>query len=642
MERKNNQPYFVWKTRGTKEIIEANNNLHRFFSADKLQHVEQFVMNEDVDNHVLYNELVLQTKSKNIRVETFANNQESREFCVYRQPILDENNQVQYILIEAYDKSSNEFSDYVDELGHNYFKDIVESVNDLIAILDKYGTYQYVSPQWKQSLGYSFSDLAGRHHQSIMDPDNISAVNKATEPYFKNQLPFSMIEATIFSKSGRKVHIESSGTPIFNEDHELVGYRVISRDISIRKRLQNQAELINNKLEKTIHTQSKHLEASNQSMQTMLEYQLIINEISKDIINTPFDQLSDSIQRGLAKVGELSGVDRVYIFSVDDKKNEMSNDYEWCSINVEPAIGELQGLPQSIFPWWMNELRSDRLINIYDVSKMTQEQAQEKETLEMQGIQSVLVVPLYIEKELVGYLGFDSVVQKKKWNVEIQLLHMLAEIFAFTIRRQQVEGQIRDNLSETTKLFNQTIEAFSSIVEYSDPYTAGHQHAVAKLAKKIAYTMGLSDEQAHVVYIASVLHDLGKIYIPAQILNKPTPLTDIEFELIKTHPRAGYEIIKKIDFPWPIAEIILQHHEQMDGKGYPVGLSGSEILLEAKIISVADAVEAVNSHRPYRPALGLDAAVDILKKNRGIKYDKKVVDACLSIITKKDFSFSTL
>jgi putative nucleotidyltransferase with HDIG domain len=177
------------------------------------------------------------------------------------------------------------------------------------------------------------------------------------------------------------------------------------------------------------------------------------------------------------------------------------------------------------------------------------------------------------------------------------------------------------------------------IVESRDPYTAGHQKRVATLAQAIAKEMNLPAHQIEAIRLAGFIHDLGKISTPSEILTKPGRIAEIEFNLIKTHPQTGYEILKEIEFPFPIAQIVLQHHERMDGSGYPSGLSGEKILLEARILGVADVVEAMATHRPYRPSIGLDKALEEISYNRGTLYDSKVVDACLKVISEKGFEF---
>ena len=183
----------------------------------------------------------------------------------------------------------------------------------------------------------------------------------------------------------------------------------------------------------------------------------------------------------------------------------------------------------------------------------------------------------------------------------------------------------------------QTVETISAILEMRDPYTAGHQQGVTRLACAIAAEMGLEADRVEGLRVAGFLHDIGKIVVPAEFLNKPGQLSQFEFNIIKTHSQAGYDILTKIDFPWPVAAIVLQHHERLDGSGYPAGLTGPGICLEARILALADVVEAMASHRPYRPALGIDAALAEIAKNKGKLYDPEVVEGCLKLFHEKGF-----
>lgn len=199
------------------------------------------------------------------------------------------------------------------------------------------------------------------------------------------------------------------------------------------------------------------------------------------------------------------------------------------------------------------------------------------------------------------------------------------------------EDKVMESIAQLRKAMGGVIQAIASTIETRDPYTAGHQRRVSDLARELARTMGLSKASIEGVRMAGVIHDLGKISVPAEILSKPGKLTDIEFSLIKIHPQIGYEIIKPIDFPWPVADIIYQHHERMDGSGYPRGLTSGEIMIEARILTVADVVEAMASHRPYRASLGIDTALAEIVKNKGIFYDADVVNACTYLFQETDY-----
>jgi PAS domain S-box-containing protein len=203
--------------------------------------------------------------------------------------------------------------------------------------------------------------------------------------------------------------------------------------------------------------------------------------------------------------------------------------------------------------------------------------------------------------------------------------------------RKQSEKQLQDTLENLRKSFDTIIQVMVSAVEARDPYTSGHQIRSADLARSIAKEMGLPQEKIDAIRMAGSIHDVGKLSIPAEILSKPTKLAELEFSMIKEHARKGFDMLKDVESPWPLAEIVYQHHERMDGSGYPRNLKGEEILIEARILTVADVVEAMASHRPYRAGLGIDAALNEIEKNRGIFYDNAVADACLRLFREKGF-----
>ena len=216
------------------------------------------------------------------------------------------------------------------------------------------------------------------------------------------------------------------------------------------------------------------------------------------------------------------------------------------------------------------------------------------------------------------------------------ITHAVVVLHNFT-KRKMVERELQQSYVKLQKTLEDTVRALSAMVELRDPYTAGHQNRVAGIAQAIAVEMNLPNDSVSGIRVASLLHDIGKIRVPSDILVKPSRLTNLEFELIKEHSYTGYELLKSIEFPWPVADIVLQHHERMDGSGYPQGLKQKDILLESRIIGVADVVEAMVFHRPYREALGLDAALDEIRKNKAILYDPEVVEACIRIFLEKGY-----
>jgi len=207
-------------------------------------------------------------------------------------------------------------------------------------------------------------------------------------------------------------------------------------------------------------------------------------------------------------------------------------------------------------------------------------------------------------------------------------------------KERELEADLRKSLNKITSLYNQVINALSSIMEYKDSYTSYHQKRVAELSQAIAIELGLPKDKVDAIRIGALLHDIGKIAVPGEILNKPGKLNNIEMEIVRTHPLIGYNMLKNIDFPLEVLHAVLQHHERLDGSGYPEGLKNGEISLSSKIVAVADVVEAMSSHRPYRPPLGIEKALEEIEINKGIKYDPNIVDICLRLFRDKGFKFS--
>jgi len=238
--------------------------------------------------------------------------------------------------------------------------------------------------------------------------------------------------------------------------------------------------------------------------------------------------------------------------------------------------------------------------------------------------------------EYIPHMGKTMIIDVspivEKDGTSSHYIHVLRDITELkSIKLEQKKSQI-----QLIQSFKGIVEAMSKMVEQRDPYTAGHAEGVSRLAVAIGYQMDLDEDTIEGLRVCGLLHDVGKISVPAEILTKPTSLTEMEFKMVKLHTRTGYEILKNIDFPWPVATVTLQHHERLDGSGYPAGLKGEQIIRESRILSVADVVDAMTTHRPYRPALGLGVALDEIKKGRRIIYDHEAVDACLEVIEKRE------
>lgn len=229
-----------------------------------------------------------------------------------------------------------------------------------------------------------------------------------------------------------------------------------------------------------------------------------------------------------------------------------------------------------------------------------------------------------------------GIAQKKLLEEEEQYLLRYSEVVTVQLEKKVAElertnKELEEAGQKLKKSLDGAIRAVGIITERRDPYTAGHEESVADLAVSIAHLMGLDEEKIEGLKMAAALHDIGKLYVPAEILSKPGKLTDNEFKMIMVHPQFSYDILQNLDFPWPVANIVLQHHERIDGSGYPNGLKGDNIAIEARILAVADVIEAMASHRPYRPALSIEEALDEIRGRRGELYDEAVVDAAIGL-----------
>lgn len=262
------------------------------------------------------------------------------------------------------------------------------------------------------------------------------------------------------------------------------------------------------------------------------------------------------------------------------------------------------------------------------------------------GYASCIALPLIGEKRVFGSLTVYAAEPDAFDKEEATLLTELANDIAYGIgvmdmrsKHRKAEDGLKQSFRTLRKVLEGTVYALAEMSQQRDPYTAGHQRRVAQLACAIAREMGLPENQIEGIRMSALLHDIGKMHVPSEILTRPGQISDLETGLIEAHAQVGYEILRTIEFPWPVAKTVLQHQERLDGSGYPAGLSDGEILLEARILAVADVVEAMSSHRPYRATLGMNKALKEISRNKGILYDPDVVAACLIVLRKKKFKF---
>lgn len=297
---------------------------------------------------------------------------------------------------------------------------------------------------------------------------------------------------------------------------------------------------------------------------------------------------------------------------------------QWCDRAFAEMVGKppIELLGKELFELMPLEIDGERIaISEHPASQVSRDQPHVVGVYEHAngGIRTYEISASYVDLQ---HMGFSKVV----------VIHDIS-------RQVQAFSLLESNRILLRSALKGTVDVISKAVEARDPYTSGHQLRVSSLSRSIAQEMGMSDAEVEGIRLGAIVHDIGKIQVPAEILSKPTRLTSAEYDLVRCHASAGYEILKDVQFPWPIASIAHQHHERMDGSGYPLGIKGSEITPAARIVAVADVVEAMSSHRPYRPGLGLSAALEEIGKHRGSLYDPDVVDACHRIFDDGRYSF---
>jgi len=567
------------------------------------------------------------------------------------------------------------------------FQGLVETLSDWIWEVDQNGIYTYVSPMVQALLGYEPEEVLGKTPFDLMPPEEAERVKIDFEGLLAAHEPIVALENTNRHKDGRLVVFETSGAPFFDAEGRFKGYRGVDRDITSRKQaedeLREKQETINAIIETSqdwiwaIDSQGVHT-YSNPAIERILGYRMeeIVGSLSLDLMHEDDKKMVESILRECEE--KRCGWNNLLL-----RWRHKNGTYRYLESNAVPILnskGDLigfRGVDRDITERKQAEaaLREseekyrDFVENINDIIYATDES----------GIVTYIspaIEPIsgYTPSEIIGRAFSDFVYEEDLPDImeqfqrdiaghpepreyrmltksgDVRWVHTSSQPFLQETRvmgvrgvltditeRKQGEEALRRSYNQLQETFISTIKALASTVEMKDQYTAGHQPRVTQLACAIAEEMGLSEDQIEGIRMAGLIHDIGKIVVPAEILNKPGPLTEVQYEMIKMNPQAGYDILKEIKFPWPVAQIVLQHHELMDGSGYPQGLSGEGIMVEARILTVANVVEAMTAHRPYRPAYDIKEAFAEISQNRGVKYDSSAVDACLRLFTKKGF-----
>lgn len=571
---------------------------------------------------------------------------------------------------------------------------LLDNSKGIILILSRRGKILFANKTILDNFGYSEEEIAGKSITSFLTKDSIMRALYALAQEFLG-LPQPEMEVRAKTKSGeiRYLKVAKGSCPIY-EEGKLIGVMVSASDITDPKKAKKELgeseqrfkELWNNApvayhildakgiITNVNQTEAKMLGYAKEEMAGKSIFEFILPE-QKEEAKKRFQQKMSGrhVPKASNRIYVKKDGSKIYV----DIDEVLERDYDDKIIGVRATMIDITkqketdaGLKTSV------ELYRDLvegagvaiLVNDREgSSKYVNEKYAEifgysVEEIKKQSIRSI-VYPDDVEKVLayhtrqiqggethskyefrgvkkdgtVIYLEVASIALEEGENI-VGTRSYLWDI----TERKTTEMELKNVLEMLRKAMGATVQAISRLVEMRDPYTAGHQRRVADLARAIAKEMGLSNDQIDGIRVTALIHDIGKISVPAEILSKPGRLTEVEFDMIKTHPQCGYDILRSIEFPWPVAQIVLQHHERIDGSGYPSGISDKEITQEAKILAVADVVEAMISHRPYRPALGINKALEEISKNSGVLYDPKVVEVCTNLFVQKGFNFREL
>ncbi|MBN1253750.1 MAG: PAS domain S-box protein [Deltaproteobacteria bacterium] len=564
------------------------------------------------------------------------------------------------------------------------FRTLFEAIPDTVLVHDDKGTILHINEIGAERLEWSAKDLVGRNLRDIVTPENFASIADHVKETHK--VGWSRFETTYVSRSGWRIIAEVYEHPIiFSQKKAILS---VARDITERKqankKLQESEERFRLAFENAntgvcLVDLEGNLTRVNAKMCEIFGYtkeeleRMTVNDIAfpEDIDKSPaFIQktLKGKIDRATFEKRYIHKKGHVVTCEVSSSLIQNTEGAPLYFISHVHDITERKQAENELreseerFRIFADEVAFEGLVvhdkgKILDVNRQFAEM-HGYEISELFEIDTFFAVAPKSRDRVLKHIQegyekpYEAIALRKDGStfpMEIsakKIPYHGKMVRAAAIRditeRKQAEEQLQESYKQLQNTFITTVNALASTVEMKDQYTAGHQPRVSHLASNIAEEMGLSQKQIESIRMAGLIHDIGKIIVPAEILNKPGPLTDIQYEMVKMHPRAGFDILKGIKFPWPVAQIIFQHHELMDGTGYPQGLAGDQIMLEARVLTVANVVEAMTSHRPYRAAHDITAALDEIKQHKRVLYDPDVVDACLRLFNEKGFTLDSL
>jgi PAS domain S-box-containing protein/putative nucleotidyltransferase with HDIG domain len=569
------------------------------------------------------------------------------------------------------------------------FRALAEHSSDIIVILNLEGIITYINPAVERVLGFKAEERIGARGLELVHPDDMKFLADSSNILARDtSAPVIHGEMHLRHKDGSWRTLEAVGSNLVN-NNVVEAIIVNYRDITERKQAeaalrqeQQFSKLVLDNLPGIFYLYTypeNRLMLWNKQVETLLGFNAEElrgrlatewftpenREAALKAIEEVFEKGQSSrelpllMKDGLQRPFFLTGVkfeahDQFYFMGIGTditERKQMEYELRASESNFRYSLDD-SPLGVRISTIEGETIYANRaILDIYGYDSI--EELRKTSIKERYTPESYANFQLRKEKRLRGEFGPSeyeiSIVRK---NGEIRHLHVFRKeifwngkkqsqvVYQDITERRQAEEKLRETLESLRKSIKTTIQVLGTASETRDPYTAGHQKRVADLARSIATDMGLSQDKIEGIRMAGSIHDIGKLSIPSEILSKPTKLTEIEFSIIKAHAQKGYKMLKDMESPWPLAQIVYQHHERMNGSGYPRNLKGDEILIEARIMAVADVVEAMASYRPYRLALGIEAALEEIKKNKGILYDDTVVDTCLRLFREKGYQLT--
>ena len=490
------------------------------------------------------------------------------------------------------------------------FRTAVETTGAGFHILDAKGNVLDANKEYVRLTGYkTLQDIIGRNVLEWTAPYDLKQNRKELKEFFKKGY-LKNLEVDYMNPDGKIVPVEINASKIGKGNSARI--YGLARDITARRKMQ--------KMLRKTYDYRKLISELNQFLLRCHSEEEIYGKICDMLLK--LDTCS-SVWIGSAEEGSFDVKPVAYAGSEIDFFSEVKIKYDDSKFSNAPS-----GIA----------IKTGKPVVVNDISTYTKYMPWRDGALK-RNFASVIALPLIHQNKVIGSMAVFSEKKDAFGKEEVEFLEEVANDIAVGIRSIRLEKKLNKSNEQLQSAMENTIFTIAKLSEEKDPYTAGHQRRVSQLATAIAKKMELSKEKIETMKFASLIHDIGKMNVPGEILTKPTKLTEAEFALIKEHPKTCYNIIKDTDLPWNIADIILQHHERLNGSGYPKGLRDEEILLEAKTIAVADVVEAMSSHRPYRPALGIDKALEEISMNKGKLYDPGAVEACIKLFKEDGFKF---